>query len=108
MLTSTTATLLLSAFETSSVFPSGDSPSEFGVDVGGACGNRFIEICSIASRENVSNTQTDDVLPDATKRRWPSADSVIAFGCSPVATRSIAVKDRASKISMADPPQRET
>src|SRR5207247_2907308 len=75
--TSTTATLLLSAFATSSVWPSGDSASEFGVAVGGASGDRLIEICSRASYENVSNTQTDELLLDATKRRLPSADSAM-------------------------------
>src|SRR4051812_28855071 len=38
LLTSTTATALLSALAMSSVRPSGDSATEFGVDVGGASG----------------------------------------------------------------------
>ena len=38
LLTSTTATALLSALATSSVWPSGDSASELGVEVGGASG----------------------------------------------------------------------
>jgi len=54
------------------------------VDVGGACGYRLVEICSTASHENVSNTQTDALLPAATKSRLPSLENSIAFGCSPV------------------------
>src|SRR5471030_1130021 len=61
LLTSTSATSLLSAFETSSVRPSGDSASELGVAVGGAAGDRLIEIDSIESRDIVSYTHTVDV-----------------------------------------------
>src|SRR6186713_3235011 len=46
LLTSTTATALVSAVDTIRVRPSGESASELGVEVGGAFGNRFIEICS--------------------------------------------------------------
>ena len=44
--TSTTATLLLSALATSSVLPSGDSASAFGVVPGGAFGKSATPICS--------------------------------------------------------------
>ena len=54
LLTSTTATALLSAVETISVLPSGESDREFGVAVPGAFGVRLIEICSIAMPEKVS------------------------------------------------------
>ena len=82
LLTSTTAMALESALETSSVCPSGDSASEFGVEVRGALGYRLIEICSIGWPEKVSNTQTDELLPQATKSRLPSCESTSAFGCS--------------------------
>src|SRR6185503_9686654 len=84
LLTSTTATALVSPFETISVCPSGDSASELGVEVGGAFGNRLIEICSSASAENVSKTQTEPLLPQATNSRLPSRENKSAFGCSPV------------------------
>src|SRR6266576_260260 len=80
--TSTIATSLSSAFDTSSVRPSDDSASELGVDVAGAFGDRLIEICSIASRDIVSCTHTVELFADATNRRPPSFDSTIAFGCS--------------------------
>src|SRR6476659_3424794 len=47
--TSTTATALLSAFATSSVFPSGESASAFGVLPAGASGASATEICSLAA-----------------------------------------------------------
>src|SRR5207237_5547729 len=82
--TSIQATLLVSALATRSVFPSGDSATEFGVDVGGCSGKRLVEICSIGSFENVSNTHTLPLLPHATNSRAPSGDNAIAFGCSAV------------------------
>src|SRR3954469_10866840 len=96
LLMSTTATALLSALATSRVRPSGEIATEFGVDVGGASGYRFEEICSIASREKVSNTHTAALLPQDTNRRRPSFDSVIAFGCSPAGNSSISVSEPAS------------
>src|SRR5439155_21425263 len=80
LLISTTATVFVSAFATSSVCPSGENASELGVAVGGACGKRLIEICSMASHEPVSNTQTAAVLLDATNRRLPSGDNASALG----------------------------
>src|SRR2546423_9507341 len=58
LLTSIHAALLVSALATSSVRPSGESATASGVEVGGCSGNRLVEICSIASFENVSNTPT--------------------------------------------------
>ena len=83
LLMSTTATALISAFATSIDRPSGEIATELGVDVGGASANRFVEICSIASPENVSNTQTAALPPHATNSRLPSADSAMALGWSP-------------------------
>src|SRR5437870_12020328 len=84
LLTSTTATALLSAVAMRSVLPSGDSASELGVDVCGASGYKLVEICSMASPENVSKTHTRELLPQETKSRRPSLDTTIAFGWSPV------------------------
>src|SRR5262245_31650173 len=93
LLTSTTATALMSALATSSVLPSGDSASEFGVDVVGAFGYRLIEICSSASPEKTSNTQTVALLAQATNSRLPSRDSTIALGCSAVPNSCSSVSD---------------
>src|SRR6185503_6658306 len=93
LLTSATATALASAVDTISVCPSGESASELGVEVGGAFGNRLIEICSSASAEKVSKTQTEPLLPQATNSRLPSRDSNSAFGCSPVLNSSIRYSD---------------
>ena len=92
LLTSTTATALLSALATSSVLPSGDSASELGVDVRGASGKRLIEICSMALPETVSNDQTDESPAQATNSRLPSLDSTSAFGCSSVGHSSDSVR----------------
>src|SRR5205823_9160848 len=58
LLTSIDATVLVSALATSSVRPSGETATEFGVEVGGCSGYRLVEICSIAKLEKVSNTHT--------------------------------------------------
>ena len=93
LLTSTTTTALLSAVDTISVWPSGESASELGVEVRGASGVRLIEICSSASPEKVSNTHTEALLPQATNRRLPSRDSTMALGCSPVVNSSRRIID---------------
>src|SRR5258708_10210615 len=100
--TSTTATELVSALATTSVRPSGESDTEFGVDVSGASGYRLVEICSSASYENVLNTHTHALLPHATYSRRPSAHSAIALGCSPVLSSSR--RDRASAVDICPPP----
>src|SRR2546427_6060949 len=84
LLMSMTVTVFVSAFATSSIRPSGDTATELGVEVGGASGKRLVEICSMASPENVSSTHTAELLPHATNNRLPSTESAIAFGCSPV------------------------
>src|SRR3954449_4842874 len=83
--TSTTATVLLSALATSRVRPSGESPRPLGVLPGGAAGSRAIEMRCLAVREARSATQTSLVLAQATKRRPPSLERVMALGCSPTA-----------------------
>src|SRR5262245_30109455 len=62
VVTSTTATLLLSALATSSVAPSGDRPNPLGVVPAGASGKSAIEICSFAVFDARSTTQTALVL----------------------------------------------
>src|SRR5215203_3346250 len=81
--TSTTATVLLSALATRSVWPSGDRPRPLGVLPGGVAGLRASEICSLAARAARSTTQTALVLAQATNSRPPSFDRAMAFGCSP-------------------------
>jgi hypothetical protein len=81
--TFTTATVLLSAFATSSCFSSGERLTWFGVEPGGALGNRPTAICSTARFEGTSIAHTAFVLAQETKRRVPSFVSAIAFGCSP-------------------------
>src|SRR5215475_5547372 len=74
--TSTTATLLLSAFATSSLLPSGESASALGVDPGGACGNNATEICSTAFISHGSIAYTAFVFAQATNNR-PSGASTM-------------------------------
>jgi hypothetical protein len=57
LLTSVTPTALLSASATSNLFPSGEMASELGVEAGGEPGNRFKEICSMASNTIVLITE---------------------------------------------------
>ena len=108
LLTSTTATALLSAVETSSVWPSGDNDSALGVAVLGAFGVRLIDTCSSASPENVSNTHTEALLPQATNNRLPSRESTIAFGCSSVLNSSIGIIDGRRNTCTLAPPQSDT
>src|SRR6185436_4646084 len=58
LVTSTTATVLLSAFATSIDVPSGESARLFGVVPTGAFGYSATEICSFAARVARSTTQT--------------------------------------------------
>src|SRR5262245_16407060 len=83
--TSTTATVLLSAFATRRTCSSGDRLTWFGVEPGGAPGNSETEICSTALRDFTSTAHTAFVLAQATKRRLPSRESARLFGCSPTA-----------------------
>src|SRR6185295_8924178 len=108
LLTSTTATALVSAFDTSSVRSSGERASELGVEVGGAFGNRLIEFCSRASPENVSNTQTEALLPQATNRRLPSGESASAFGCPSVRYSSSRIIDGSMYTWTRAPPHSDT
>ena len=78
------------------------------MDVGGACGYRLVETCSIGSHENVSNTQTAALLPQATNSRLPSLESGIAFGCSPVGSSSIGSSESAVNPITRAPPHSET
>ncbi len=57
--TSTTATVLLSALATSRVDPSGESASAFGVEPGGAFGDSATPMRSVARREARSTTHTE-------------------------------------------------
>ena len=73
--TSTTATVLLSALATSSLVPSGDRARLFGVVPTGALGYNATEICSFAERDARSTTHTAFVFAQATNSRLPSFDS---------------------------------
>jgi hypothetical protein len=106
--TSTTATVLLSAFATSSVWPSGESASAFGVEPGGARGESATAIFSAATRVATSTTQTAFVLAHATKRRRPSFENCIAFGCSPTRISSIGASVLGCSTAIFAPPQTET
>jgi hypothetical protein len=106
--TSTAATVLLSAFATSSVLPSADSATAFGVEPGGAFGKSDVPICSTARRAATSIAQTAFVFAHATKRRAPSGDSAIALGCSPVATSPPGSSVSASKSRTRAPPHDDT
>ena len=105
---STTATVLLSAFATSSRAPSGDRPSPLGVDPGGEFGKSATEICSFAVIAAMSTTHTALVLAHATNSRPASFDHTIAFGCSPTATSPRFSSVAASNISTLAPPQTDT
>src|SRR5438045_2080442 len=94
--TSTNATVLLSAFATSSRSPAGDSVTAFGVEPGGAFGNIAMEICSAALAAARSIVHTALVFAHATKRRWPSPDSTIAFGWPPTAISALTASVDAS------------
>ena len=80
LVTSTTATVLLSALATSSLVPSGDNARLFGVVPTGALGYNATEICSFADRVAKSTTHTAFVFAHATNNRAPSCDWTIAFG----------------------------
>src|SRR5262245_49455197 len=77
-LTSTTATVLLSALATTSRVSSGDRLTAFGVDPGGASGKIETFTCSAAWRFATSTAHTALVLAHATKSRLPSRVSTIA------------------------------
>src|SRR4029079_16729858 len=66
---SANVTVLLSAFATRSVRPSGDSASAFGVDPTGASRPSATEICSAAVAEATSTTHTAVVLAHRTHTR---------------------------------------
>src|SRR5262249_36460762 len=108
VLTSATATVLLSAFATSSVRPSGESATAFGVEPAGASRPRATEICSVAVFAAGSTTHTAFVFAQATNSRLPSFERTIAFGCSPTATSPFTASDEGSSISTFAPPQTET
>ena len=105
--TSTTASVLLSAFATSSVRPSGDRASALGVDPGGALGESAMPIRSVTRREARSTAQTAFVFAQATNSVRPSFDSTIAFGCSPTGTSAITASVRGSSARTRAPPQTE-
>src|SRR5262245_25943359 len=106
--TSATVSVLLSAFATSSVRPSGDSATAFGVEPAGASRPSATEICSVALFVAVSTTHTAFVFAQATNSRLPSFESAIAFGCSPTVTSPFTASDQGSSISTFAPPHTET
>src|SRR5439155_19135048 len=80
VLTSKTATRLLSALATNNVCSSGDSARLFGVLPGGACGYNAAQIVSSALPASVSNTVTVLRLALATNRTFPERVSAISQG----------------------------
>ncbi len=106
--TLTTATVLLSAFATRSVPPSGESPRALGVLPAGAFGSRAIEIRSVTFREARSTAQTAFVLAQATKTEAPSRESTMAAGCSPTSTSPWTARLAGSTSRIREPPQSET
>ena len=107
-LTSTTATALLSALATSSVWPSGERPSALGVLPAGAPGWSATETCSFAACEARSTTHTAFVFAHATNSRAPSFEKAIALGCSPTGISPCFWRVAASKASTFAPPHSET
>ena len=106
--TSTTATVLLSAFATRRVPPSGERARALGVLPSGASGRRATPTCSIALREARSTAHTAFVLAQATKRRAPSRERTIAFGCSPTTISPSGRRVTGSKRATRDAPHTET
>ena len=105
--TSNTASVLLSALATSSVLPSALSASPFGVDPAGMFGNIAVSRRSVTRSFLVSITSTRLVFAHATKRREPSFESTMWFGCGSVeSTRIWPSRRRTSATAL--PPQRET
>src|SRR5215203_4348247 len=97
-------TVLLSALATSSVLPSGEIESAFGVEPTGACTPRATEICSAGMLRARSTTQTALVLAQATNRREPSEVTAIALGCSPTAISPFCTSVQGSSMTIFDPP----
>jgi hypothetical protein len=97
--------VLLSAFATSSVRPSGERARAFGVEPGGAFGESAMPICSAARRDARSTTHTAFVCAQATKSRAPSFESAMAFGCSPTGIAATGARVRGSRTAMRAPPQ---
>ena len=106
--TSTTATVLLSALATRRVAPSLERARAFGVEPGGAFGESATPICSTALRVARSTTHTAFVLAQATKRRFWSFENAIAFGCSPTAISASGRSVRGSRTATREAPQTET
>jgi len=102
---STTATVLLSALATSSVEPSGETASAFGVEPGGAFGVRAMPMRSVGRREARSTTHTAFVCAQATNSLRPSFEKAIAFGCSPTAISPTGFRVRGSNTATRAPPQ---
>src|SRR4051812_44780912 len=87
--TSKTATQLLSALATKSVFSSGESARLLGVEPEGAWGYRAAQMVSTALPVVVSRTVTVFLLALATNKNFPERVSTISHGCSWVAQRPI-------------------
>src|SRR5262245_18635921 len=86
--TSTTATQLLSALATYSVWPSGAMASASGVLPSGALGNRLVVTVSVTIPRRVSMTVTQLLDAQATKSRSSCGCVTIWFGCSPTGMRA--------------------
>src|SRR5262249_49594758 len=86
--TRTTATSLLSAFATKSIWLSRSSVRALGVEPSGEFGVRAVEMRSITCRVLVSITATVLSLAQDTNSR-PSFDRAMSFGLSPTAMRPV-------------------
>src|SRR5579859_702434 len=108
VLTSKTATRLLSALAMKSVCSSGEMARLLGVEPGGACGYREAEIVSTALPASVSKTLTVLRLALATKRYRPDRVRAISHGCSWVGHWSTIRPEPKSRTSTAAWAQRLT
>ena len=105
--TRTTATSLLSALATNSIWFSRSSANAFGVEPSGAFGVKAVEIRSMVWRVRVSITTTVLSLAQETNRR-PSFDNVMSFGLSPTTRRPVTRRLATSMMLTESLPQLET
>ena len=105
--TRTTATSLLSALATNSIWFSRSSASAFGVEPSGEFGVSAVEMRSITCRVLVSMTATVLSLAQETNSR-PSLESAMSLGLSPTAIRPVTRSVLTSMTLTESLPQLET
>src|SRR3954470_4540529 len=102
VLTSKTATALLSAFATKRVFSSGVKARLLGVDPGGAFGYKAAQIVSSDLPLSASKTETVLRLALATNKNFPERVRAISQGCSSVDHLATTVFEVRSMTATAD------